>query len=88
MGTGGSLNHGRWADPQTDQLLSEYAAATDRSAAMERLCRHLRDQAPILPIAFKSTSVLVQADVVEGLVPTMAEPFYNLISCVIHLREN
>ena len=88
VGTGGSLNHGRWADPQTDQLLSEYAAATDRSAAMERLCRHLRDQAPILPIAFKSTSVLVQADVVEGLVPTMAEPFYNLTSCVIHLREN
>ena len=87
LGTGGALNYGGWADPQTDQLLADYAAATDRAAAMERLCRHLREQAPILPIAFKSTSVLVQANVVEGLEPTMAEPLYNLTACTIHLRD-
>ena len=88
MGTGGALNYGGWSDPQTDQLLAEYAAAADRAAALERLCRHLGEQAPILPIAFKSTSVLVQANVVEGLDPTAAEPFYNLTDCVIHLREH
>ena len=87
VGTGGALNYGGWSDPQTDQLLAEYAAAADRAAALERLCRHLGEQAPILPIAFKSTSVLVQANVVEGLDPTAAEPFYNLTDCVIHLRE-
>ena len=56
-------------------------------AAMEALCTYLQKQAPILPVCFKSTSVLVQTDVAEGLTPTMAEPFYDLSSCVFHLRE-
>ena len=54
---------------------------------MEALCRHLQQQAPLIPVCFKSTSVLVQAGVVEGLTPTMTNPFYELSSCVIHLRE-
>lgn len=87
LATGGALNYGGWAEPQTDQLLSGFAAATDRTAAAEALCAHLQSQAPILPVCFKSTSVLMQADVVEGLSPTMAEPFYDLPSCTIHLRE-
>ena len=44
-------------------------------------------QAPILPVCFKSTSVLTQAEAVEGLDPTAAEPFYALGQCVIHLQE-
>ena len=54
----------------------------------QRLCAYLREQAPILPICFKSTSVLMQTDVLTGLKPTMAEPFYNLSDCTIRLREN
>lgn len=84
----GALNYGGWAEPRTDQLLESFAAATDRTAAAEILCTHLQSQAPILPVCFKSTSVLMQADVVEGLSPTMAEPFYDLPSCTIHLRES
>lgn len=87
LGTGGSLNYGGWADPQTDQLLAAFSAATDRTAAMEDLCAYLRQQAPILPICFKSTSVLVQADVVEGLEPTAAEPLYNFPACTVRLRD-
>ena len=30
----------------------------------------------------------MQNNVLEGLTPTMAEPFYNLFSCTIHLRED
>lgn len=86
LGTNGALNYGGWSNPQTDQLLAAFSAAADRPAAMKALCSHLRTQAPILPICFKSTSVLMQTDVVEGLSPTMAEPFYNLTSCVIHLQ--
>lgn len=85
---GGALNYGHWSDPQTDALLAAFAAAEDRTAAMNTLCAHLKSQAPILPICFKSTSVLSQADVVERLTPTVAEPFYNLTSCVIHLSGN
>lgn len=87
LASGGALNYGGWANPQTDQLLATYAAAADRSAAMNALCGHLRSQAPILPVCFKSTSVLMQTDVLENLSPTMSEPFYDLPSCVIHLRE-
>ena len=88
LGTSGSLNYGGWSDAQTDLLLTQYASATDRPAAMEALCAYLQKQAPILPVCFKSTSVLYQTGVVENLTPTMAEPFYGLSSCVIHLQES
>ena len=86
LATGGSLNYGGWADPLTDQLLANFAAAEDRVTAMARLCDRLQAQAPILPICFKATSVLMQSDVLEGLTPTMAEPFYNLAECTVRLQ--
>lgn len=88
LATDGALNYVGWADPQTDQLLASYTAATDRAAAAEALCKYIQSQAPILPVCFKSTSVLIQANVLEGLSPTMAEPFYELSACTIHLRES
>ena len=88
LSTEGALNAGGWSDVQTDQLLSAFVSAADRPAAMKQLCTRLREQAPILPICFKSTSVLMQTDVLTGLKPTMAEPFYNLSDCTIRLREN
>lgn len=88
LGTEGTLNYGGWADPTTDQLLASYAAATDRAAAMKRLCAHLQDQAPLLPICFKSTSVLMQSNVFEGLTSTMTEPFYSLTECTLHLKAS
>ena len=85
---GGRLNYGHWSNPDTSRLLAELAGAQDRTAAMRALCAHLKDQAPILPVCFKSTSVLTQAKVVEGLAPTAAEPFFALGQCAIHLKED
>lgn len=87
VGTGGSANYGKWADPQTDALLASYASASDRSAAMHTLCAHLRSACPIIPICFKSTSVLVQDGVVDGLQPTMSNPFYQFSACTVHLQK-
>ena len=87
LGTDGALNYGGWADPQTDGYLAAYAAADDRSAAMEDLCAHLQAQTPILPLCFKRTSVLMQSNVVSGLRPTAAEPFYGLSDCTIQLKQ-
>jgi len=84
--TAGTLNYGGWADERTDQLLAAFASASDRATAMNRLCAHLQKQAPILPICFKSTSVLVQSNVLEGLTPTATEAFYNLTDCTVHLK--
>lgn len=87
LGGGEALNYGGWADPGTEERMAAFAAASDRAAAAEDLCAYLREQAPILPVCFKCASVLTQADVVENLTPTAAEPFYRLSDCTIHLKE-
>lgn len=87
LSTGGALNYGGWADARTDELLAAYGAAEDRAAAMEALCTHLRQQSPILPVCFKSSSVLTQSGVLEGLTPTAVEPLYNLTDCTVYLLE-
>lgn len=83
----GALNYGHWSDPETSRLLAEFAKADDRAAAMRSLCAHLKSQAPLLPVCFKSTSVLTQAGVAEGISPTAAEPFYDLGGWTIHLSD-
>ena len=87
LATGGSLNYGHWADPTTDQLLLSCRTVENPAIAIDTLCKHLQAVAPLIPICFKSASVLTQADVAEGLTPTAAEPFYDLGSCTIHLKE-
>lgn len=87
LSTEGALNYGGWADPLTDQLVTNLTIASDRTAAMSRLCNRLQAQAPILPVCFKSTSILMQSDVLEGLAPTAEEPFFNLAQCKINLRK-
>lgn len=86
--TGGALNYGGWADQRTEELLDACGGAADRAGAMEALCVYLRQQSPILPVCFKTATVLTQTGVVEGLTPTAAEPFYNLADCTVHLAEN
>lgn len=87
LNPGGALNYGHWSHPDTSQRIADLAAAENRETAMRALCAHLKDQMPVLPVCFKSTSVLTQAGVVEGMSPTAAEPFYNLGECTIHLAE-
>lgn len=88
LATGGSLNYGGWSDLQCDQLLEGCRSGGNREAAFRGLCRYLQSQAPILPICFKTVSTLYESDVLEGLTPTAAEPFYGLENISIHLRAN
>lgn len=88
LGGGGALNYGGWANAETDRLMAEFAAAEDRKAAAEALCLHLKEEAPILPVCFKAVSTLTQSGVVEGLVSTAGEVFYNLGECRINLVES
>lgn len=87
LATGGTLNFSRWSDPGMDQLLHAYASSPDSKAAMEAICKQLRSQAPILPLCFSATSILMQSDVISGLRPTSYEPFYDLENCSIHLQK-
>ena len=88
LATGGSLNYGGWSDLQCDQLLETCRTSTDREAALNTLCRYLQTQSPILPLCFETVSALYESDVVEGLTPTAAEPFFDLSSCIIHLKAS
>lgn len=85
LGSGGALNYGGIADPETDLLLSGFAAAADRSSSARMLCRHLQAQAPIAPLCFASTSVLTQRGVFDGLQPTAADSFGGLEGLSVRL---
>ncbi|MBE6996074.1 MAG: ABC transporter substrate-binding protein [Ruminococcaceae bacterium] len=87
LAKGGALNFGGWGSAQTDSLLAACAASPQRDAAITELCAHLKTFSPILPICFKSSSVLLQTNVVEGLISTATEPFYNVQDCTIHLQS-
>ena len=77
VGSGGSLNYGKWADAETNGLLDTLRSAPGgaRSAAATRLYERLADQAPIVPICFKNQTVLTQWGQVTGLTPTRGDPF-------------
>lgn len=86
LAPGGALGIGALAD---EALLSQInafntAAASDRAAAARALCETLRAQAPILPICFKSVSVLLPSGAVDGVIPTASDPFYNLPRWAVH----
>ena len=88
LATGGSLNYGGWSDLRCDQLLEVCRSSADRKTALNTLYRYLQNQSPILPVCFKTVSALYESDVIEGLTPTAAEPFFDLGSCTIHLKED
>lgn len=88
LGSGGRLNYGGWSNAETDRLLAALLSAPEgqRPAAVEAFCAHLRRTASILPVCFKSTTVLVQGGVTEGLTPTAANPFHDFSTCTVHLQ--
>lgn len=88
LATGGALNYGGFSDPELDALLSSYAAASDHAGTMKAICSLLQTQAPILPICFKTTSVLVQDGVIDNLTPTAENSFYNFAACAVHLAKS
>ena len=84
-----SLNFGGYADPETDQLLAGLCAAepAGRAAAMTALCKKLADQAPIVPVCFKSYSVLLPASAaLQPITPTAANPFCGISDWKLNMK--
>ncbi|MGM9618291.1 MAG: ABC transporter substrate-binding protein [Oscillospiraceae bacterium] len=80
LGTGGALNYGHYSSERMDQLLSDFQSAdeADSAAAARRLCVYIGQEAPLVPICFKSHAVLTHTDVLSELTPTTANPFYGI----------
>ncbi len=87
IGSEGTMNYGRIADPQLDQYMQEFREAEDRPAAADRLCEYFARIAPIAPICFRNFVVLTHTDVVEGLATAPGTTFSALERWTIHLAS-
>lgn len=85
--SGGTLNFSGYSNETLDQLLVEYAAASDRSTTTRTICQLLQTEAPIFPICFKTATVLTQKGVVDQLTPTETGPLFNFPHCTIQLAK-
>lgn len=79
LGSGGTLNYGGYADPDTDVLLAEYLSAGDvtRPAAASNLCRRVGETSPITALCFKNWSVLTHWGKISGVEATQQNVFYD-----------
>jgi len=91
LSAGGSLNYSRYNDENMNLLVLNLLAAdgdTQRAGSMQALCQYLQQQAPILPICFKMSSVLLQSGAVTGdITPTAANPFYHFSHWTVNLKK-
>ncbi|MGM9663052.1 MAG: ABC transporter substrate-binding protein [Oscillospiraceae bacterium] len=80
LSSGGTLNYGYYSDEHMDQLLAAFQRAGDADgpAAVRRLCAYIQQEAPLVPICFKTHAVLTHTAVLSELTPTAANPFYGI----------
>lgn len=85
----GILNYGGYVNPETESLLLEAkkAEASARSDALEALYRHLQELAPIVPLGFKQEDLLLPQGAVDGVTPTVVNPFFGLEHWQVHWGE-
>jgi ABC-type transport system substrate-binding protein len=77
VGTNGALNYGKFSSAELDKALGAFLK-DENAATAAALCERMAAEAPILPLVFKSLTVLTPVGVVEGLKPTAAQPFYGI----------
>jgi peptide/nickel transport system substrate-binding protein len=90
LSTAGALNYGHYNDENMNLLLLNLRAAEDDSArarVFQDFCQFFSEQTPILPICFKSVSVLLQSGAVkQDVTPTAANSFYGLSDWQLNLK--
>lgn len=86
VGTGGALNYGGYSNPALDKALAAFLANEDETTAAA-FYTLLAAESPILPVAFKSVSVLTPEGVIDGVAPTAARPLAGIEQWSFHLPE-
>ena len=76
----GSYNYGGFADADLTALLTAERSAepAQHEAAAAALYAAFGRQMPFAPICFARSSILTPSGVIQGLTPSLADPFYNL----------
>ncbi|MBR3560479.1 MAG: ABC transporter substrate-binding protein [Oscillospiraceae bacterium] len=80
---GGALNYGKFTNTDVDTALRAFLN-DETPAAAEALCAQLAAQAPILPVVFKSLTVLTPEGLIDGVSPTATHPLRSLDQWVFH----
>lgn len=88
--SGGALNYGGFSNATITTLVSSLRGATGeaRPAAAAALVQELAQQAPFVPLCFKSWSLLSQWGQVSGLTATQQNVFYQFWSWSVADGEN
>ena len=86
VGTNGALNYGGYADAATDAALQTFLASESMATAAA-LCARLAAEAPILPLVFKTVTVLTPEGLIDGVSPTMTQPLRELPQWTIRLPQ-
>ena len=86
VGTGGTLNYGGWSNEVTDGLLANFNAR-DLDSDRLALYRHLQEQVPVIPVCFKTTSLLTHSGTVENAQPTASNLFQNFPEWEIYVAQ-
>ena len=85
--SGASLNYGGYRDSTLDELMRAFLASPEeqQADAMEQLCQHLSQAAPITPVCFERTEVLYHRGVLKGLDPVQDDLFHNMQDWTVDL---
>lgn len=87
IGTGGALNYGRYSNEQMDTLIAGLRAASNPETYVTSFAKIFAQQTPIVPICFKSTSIVTPERILSGISPTAANPFYDMQHWNLHLDK-
>lgn len=77
VGSLGSMNYGYYSDVTMDELMQAFRSA-GTAAAARQFCSYLAQQSPIIPLCFRTDTILTHKAVLSELTPTSANPFYGL----------
>lgn len=77
VGSLGSMNYGYYSDPTMDGLMQSFRD-TATEASTQQLCSYLAQQCPIIPLCFRTDTILTHTAVLSELTPTVSSPFYGL----------
>lgn len=86
IGTGGSMNYGRFSDPWMDMLLKKFREADDRADAARQLYVYFKQYTPIAPVCFQNYIVLTHPEIIEGMTTAPGNTFYSFEEWTIHLE--
>ena len=77
VGSLGSMNYGYFSDVTLDVLMQSFRSDATTASARQ-LCAFLARQCPLIPLCFRTDTVLTHTAVLSELTPTAASPFYGL----------